>query len=332
MNNGFFGFPTSLNVKFVETVTFDSSGVYKIPKNVNVLWIYAIAGGAGGSSGARGAVSASASGGGGGGGGGHAIFPFFVDSFRGYPGTEPNFDANSAYSDDNLVITIGAGGDGGTAGGTDGSGCVTGSIGGETIISFMSPNISTQLVRLPGGALASASGGTAGGAQQIPLLAGMVLTAAGGRGGTGAVGKPGAVTITAAYGSTTVGWNGGAGGGGYNSSSALASAGGDVSLLSSTSTSFASFGPPNIARGGIVCAGGAAANNGANAPFTNISGRLTPGYGGAGGGGSSIGAAGRGGNGYRGGGGGGGGGSVAGSAAGNGGRGGNGYVCIVALE
>lgn len=90
------------------------------------------------------------------------------------------------------------------------------------------------------------------------------------------------------------------------------------------------LGGPNTLLYITIGAGGTTAGvSGQNAPFFNICGKLSPGFGGAGGGGSELGGASSGGRGYRGG---GGGGSKSAVTSGNGATGGNGYVCIVVFE
>lgn len=332
MNNGFFGFPGSPGVKFIETVTFDTSGIYIIPRAARTLIIYAIGAGAGGTSGARGAALANASGGGGGGGGGEAFHILHVDSYKNYQDDLTSVQTSTAYAESYLMITIGAGGNGGTAGGTNGSTNVAGASGGRTIIGFGSGLSTSRLLMVRGG---NAGSTTNGGVASTPLLFGFRPAAdSGGRGGAGATSKPSAISVATPTTSAVSIWSGAAGGGGFTNASNTAAAGGDNGYLSAASNTYSSLANPFIPRGTTLLAGGTinGGSTGTDAPPYNICGKLTPGFGGAGGGGALLTGATRGGHGYRGGGGGGGGGSKAGIPAGNGGNGGNGYVCIVALE
>lgn len=334
MNNGFFGFPLSSGVKYIETKQFDSSGVYNIPSHANTLFVFAISGGGGGGGGGKN-NGANAVGGGGGGAGNYAVFNIHPKMFDYRDGNFPNAKTTSNYMNSSLLINIGAAGIGGNGATVNGAGGA-GTRGSETIVRFLTTNPITGaseqsiLLRLRGGNPAT---GATGGTMINPIFFGLVHASnVGGFGGTGTAAKPSDIAVAIPFTSTGPVWNGGGGGGGFTFSSGLSAAGANVSIISS-STTYPSVGALEYARGATVCAGGTALGGaGANAPPINICGKLSPGFGGAGGGGNiGVGNGGRGGDGYRGGGGGGGGGTASGTG-GQGGNGGNGYVCIVALE
>lgn len=327
MNNGFFSFPGIVDTRFIEAVQFDTTGIYYIPAKARTLLIYAIGGGGGGGGGFRGASLGNASGGGGGSGGSWTLYRLFLDEFINFSGN----NASSAYSFSALQIAIGAGGGGGNGSASDGGAATAGSTGGTTTVSFLSSrgNIVFVIGGLGGGAGTATA--PAGGAARIAATWGYnTVSAMGGVGGSGSTSKPSNVSVGHPQ-QTQILWNGGGGGGGFINSSGLAAAGADITLYNATA--FTNFGTPGLARSTTIATGGTTAGvAGQNAPFFNICGKLSPGFGGAGGGGSSLGGASNGGVGYRGGGGGGGGGSKSGVTSGNGGNGGNGYVCIVAFE
>lgn len=336
MNNGFFGFPLSSGVKYIETKEFDSSGVYSIPRHANTLLVFATSGGGGGAGGSKNNAADSV-GGGAGAGGNYAVFDIHPKMFDYGDGNFPNNKTTSNYMNSSLLINIGAAGTGGNGATVNGFGS-NGTRGGETLIRFLTTNPQTGalqqfiLLRLRGGQFGGA--GQAGGVPSgIPIFFGLSHTVSvGGRGGSGSAGKPTDMSVAIPFTSGATIWNGGTGGGGCTFSSGASAAGASVNIISS-STTYPSVGALEYARGAKVCAGGTALGGaGANAPPINICGKLSPGFGGAGGGGNtSIGTGGAGGKGYRGGGGGGGGGTASGTG-GRGGDGGNGYVCIVALE
>lgn len=339
MNNGFFGFPGLYGTKYIETVQFDSSGIYPIPRHATSLLIFAISGGGGGAGGSY-ITSSNAHGGGGGAGGDFLTFIIHPRMFENEFGNQPNTSSTANYMNYSLLIEIGAGGTGGSGSGVGGASGTGGSLGGETYISFLSANTTTGtaknvFVRLQGGAGGSSTSGSTASAR-IPLYSfsgARVASAVGGSSGGGSAGKPSNLSVAHPFTHPNTLWNGGAGGGGVTFSSSAIAAGGDINIIGSSVT-YSSVGPINIARGATVAAGGTNAGGqpGTSAPFQNICGKLSPGFGGAGAGGGTLTSGGRGGNGFRGGGGGGGGGSQAPNTNGAGGNGGNGYVCIVALE
>lgn len=327
MNNGFFSFPGITDTRLIEAVQFDQTGIYYVPLKARTLLIYAIAGGGGGGGGFRGASLGNASGGGGGGGGSWTIYRLFLDEFRNFSGN----NAASSYSFSALQIAIGAGGTGGNGSASDGGAASAGSAGGNTTVSFLSSR--GNIILLFGGAGGGAGTATApaGGVARIAATWGFnTASAMGGVGGSGSTSKPANVSAGHPQ-NTQVLWNGGGGGGGFVNSTGIASAGADITLYNAAS--FTTFGTPGLARSTTIATGGTNAGvAGQNAPFFNICGKLSPGFGGAGGGGSALGGASNGGIGYRGGGGGGGGGSKSAVTSGVGGSGGNGYVCIIAFE
>lgn len=331
MNQGFFGFPLSTNVRFLEKTTFDQSGIYEIPKNASTLLIYATGAGAG----AAGGTSRSTGGyqgGSGGAAGAQGFITLFVDQFKYFFDIESNINSNQNFLPYKLVITIGAGGSGGN-GGTGGGTGSNGSSGGDTVVSLYSTNAVSgnnihRLLRLNGG-----TGSTT--VPQRPIIHGIAATDVGG--GRGASGTGSNKNVVVSYAATTgASWNGGAAGG---AGSGIQDPGGTISLFNASLNTLLSLGPPNIPRKGSAptlfsCTGDALGCENQSASDFNICGSLSPGFGAAGGWGN-IGSNGlSGGRGFRGGGGGGGGGvdGTFSGTGGTGGTGGNGYVCIVALE
>lgn len=331
MNQGFFGFPLSTNVRFLEKTTFDQSGIYEIPKNASTLLIYATGAGAG----AAGGTSRSTGGyqgGSGGAAGAQGFITLFVDQFKYFFDIESNINSNQNFLPYKLVITIGAGGSGGNGGTLGGTGS-NGSSGGDTVVSLYSTNAVSgnnihRLLRLNGG-----TGSTV--IPQRPIIHGIAATDVGG--GRGASGTGSNKNVVVSYAATTgATWNGGCAGG---AGSGVGDPGGTVSLFNSALNTLLSLGPVNIPRKGatteiLSCTSAIDGCTNQSAPRFNICGSFSPGFGAAGGFGQSFGSGATGGNGFRGGGGGGGGGVTdsSGFTGGTGGRGGDGYVCIVALE
>lgn len=332
MNNGIFGFPSSIGLSnnIIDIKEFESSGTYEVPSNAKRLYIYLVGGGAGGGGGAR--QTPTAGGGSGGMGGKQISYMWAVEElgFQIQSGTRSGLGAPTS-AHQRLLITIGAGGNGGTGATTNSSNGGPGSPGGSSGITISgTPIANAGILWVEGAAINSgtpSSGGTtAGGSASSSSVASILgfysnsFLGAGAAGGTGTGG-----TITA----QNLQYNGGAGGGGYNGSTA--GTGGNITPVNSTNTSASGVLNSNYVRASALIAGGTANNPGTDALGYTILHKYSHGFGGAGGGGSTgAAAAGRGGNGYRGGGGGGGGGSLNGANGGDGGKGGDGYCLIVA--
>ena len=360
MNNGFFGFPSSLDSSVIDIKEFDISGAYTIPPNTKRLIIFAVGGGGGGAGGIR-LVGNGCSGGS---GGNSANFVL------------SEIDKKSLNGITILNIIIGAGGSGGAGSASNGAAASNGGGGGATTIGISgkkNPFISAagSQYGLAGstvfGQTSQAGSGISAG---ISLMFGSVVFGEFGIGppnvptfytgintahpilttaNDGIGGKSGRGTTDSVGGTVHVFSPlscGGAGGGGvsYTTTPGTAFAGGGIKFMNASgadfSTSATTYKPifssclsGDYSPGDVVYSGGAI--NTATAPI-NSNQMICPdcmfsaGFGGAGGGGGASTSANNGANGYRGGGGGGGGGSKN-VAAGNGGAGGNGYVKIVAI-
>ena len=80
MNQGIFGFPTTLSGSVISVSEFDASGTYTIPEEITSLEILLVGGGGGGGGGARSTGTNTISGGGGGGSGGGIVHQIFYKS------------------------------------------------------------------------------------------------------------------------------------------------------------------------------------------------------------------------------------------------------------
>lgn len=350
MNNGFYGFPSPTDSNIINAREFDTSGTYSIPQNAKRLFIFAVGGGGGGAGGTRRDAASGSPGGNGGAAGTYVLTELPVSAFKGIS---------------TLQIVIGAGGNGGIAGTTNGASPAAATSGGATQIWI--PGQASYFISAGGNLFGNGGVGTgvssnpnSGSSTGVSLLFGQPvkpmdvsltgnptlidvtsLNKVGGGVGAGARGGStgGNIFVFSPY------ECGGAGGGSLNSAT-VANGGGSVAIYqpnsvntvhggAAFSTSFMLFG--NYAPGTTIYQG-VCGNGQADAPnsYQMIAPNLmfSSGFGGAGGGAGATGAGRRatnGGNGYRGGGGGGGGGSCPGVTAGNGGAGGNGYVKIVAI-
>jgi hypothetical protein len=361
MNNGFFGFPSSLDSSVIDIKEFDISGVYVVPQNTKTLIIFAVGGGGGGAGGVR-LVGNGGSGGSGGNSGNFVLSQIDKKSLNGIT---------------TLNIIIGAGGSGGAGSASNGATASNGGGGGATTIGVSgkkNPFISAagNQYGLAGSAAfgptsQAASGVSAGislmfgsvvfgeygltpGGNGAPFHAGTntthpILTrpfdGIGGRAGRGSTDSvAGTVHVFSPYSC------GGGGGGGvsYTTVPGTAQTGGGIKFMNASSADFDAHATiyksifsyclsGDYSPGDVVYSGGAI--NTATATI-NSNQMICPdcmfsaGFGGAGGGGGASTSANNGANGYRGGGGGGGGGSKN-VAAGTGGTGGNGYVKIIAI-
>lgn len=328
MNNGFFGFSTPYSgSSVIEVKEFDSSGTYIIPNGAKRLWIMLIGGGGGGGSGARLTSGTNTFGGGGGAGGTINTGYYFVNAIG--ASLESNSAANAGFTPGSwarsLVITIGAGGDAGTAITADNTNGNPGGAGNPSTVT-LSGTPGFMMYSSGGNA---GSGGTntsgAGGVGQQMLINGIPVATTYLTTGAAAQALTNGISITVAQYTNT----GGAGGGGISTSNG-SFAGGSINQTSATTLS--AINNPFIVRGGTIKSGGLAASS-TSQPFQplTIAGPYTPGLGGVGGGANALSAANNGEDGYRGGGGGGGGSSRNTFNSGAGGRGGNGYCVIVAL-
>lgn len=360
MNNGFFGFPSSLDSSVIDIKEFDISGAYTVPPNTKRLIIFAVGGGGGGAGGVR-LVGNGCSGGS---GGNSANFVL------------SEIDKKSLNGITTLNIIIGAGGSGGAGSASNGAAASNGVGGGATTIGISgkkNPFISAagSQYGLAGstvfGPNSQAASGVSAGislmfgsvvfgeyglspAQNPPFLNTISSThpnlakpvdGIGGRAGRGTTDQAGGtVHVFSPYSC------GGGGGGGvsYTTVPGTAQTGGGIKFMNASSADFdgnATLYKPifsyclsgDYSPGDVIYSGGAI--NTATATI-NSNQMICPdcmfsaGFGGAGGGGGASTSANNGANGYRGGGGGGGGGSKN-VASGTGGAGGNGYVKIVAI-
>jgi hypothetical protein len=184
MNNGFFGFPEVAYSKFIEVKTFDQTGIYNIPRNANVLLIYATSAGGGGGGGRSSTSDTNAGGGGGGGGGASTFFRYFVNEW-----VVGNGDPFKPYSNpQSLLITIGAGGSGGAGSTTAGATAQPGIDGGNTTLSIV--GAAGHLVYLTGGlnGFAGTNSAGSGGGIQSGIHWGFYDYISGGRGNSGGTG------------------------------------------------------------------------------------------------------------------------------------------------
>jgi len=347
MNQGIFGFPTSVVGSIISITEFDASGTYTIPDEATSLEILLVGGGGGGGGGARSATTDTTSGGGGGGSGGGVVHHvFFKNDYRYIK---------------NLIITIGAGGAGGPSrtqvqNAATGQGGGVGQPGG-----FSRLNNAISSTEPINDFVMTASGGGGGGAGAAPIAGG--AAAGGGVRNFLIASQPSALQPGAvgSY-STEVGANGngpsinylnfrynqGAGGGSATATT-TAFRGGSININPvTTEVSVININYDGLTFGGITAGYGGEINLG------NINGKGSDGeslyklgagfqyfsgFGGAGGGAANTVGGGNGGDGYRGGGGGGGGGVRSATAlalnqvpSGAGGRGGNGYCRIIARK
>ena len=358
MNNGFFGFPSSLDSSVIDIKEFDISGAYTIPPNTKRLIIFAVGGGGGGAGGVR-LVGNGCSGGTGGNSGNFVLSEIDKKSLNGIT---------------TLNIIIGAGGSGGAGSASNGATAGNGVGGGATTVGV--PGKKNPFISAAGSQFGTAGTGQPSGSQAgsgvsagISLMFGSVASsefgilpygspfhqgvntshpvlnslndAVGGKSGRGTTDLVGGTVHVFSPFSC-----GGAGGGGvsFTTTPGTGFAGGGIKFMNASSADFSAdskvYKPVfssclsgDYSPGDVVYSGGAI--NTATAPI-NSNQMICPdcmfsaGFGGAGGGGGASTSANNGANGYRGGGGGGGGGSKN-VASGNGGAGGNGYVKIVAI-
>ena len=341
MNQGIFGFPTTLSGSVISVSEFDASGTYTIPEEITSLEILLVGGGGGGGGGARSTGTNTISGGGGGGSGGGIVHQIFYKS--------------ELQNIRNLIITIGLGGVGGPSR-TQAQTLNTGQAGGVGQPggnSYVTTSENPLFVM-------GVQGGGGGGAGTTPTAAG---AAAGGSARNFYIASTPTAMAPGALGSATVDTNAsgpdvqyvnfrfniGAGGGSATTTT-NAFRGGAVRIAPSTynDPQVVNMKYAGITLEGITAAYGGSINSGNTAGkgedgqslYRLSSGsQYFSGFGGAGGGAANTVGGGNGGRGYRGGGGGGGGGvrsSVALSAnqvpSGAGGDGGNGYCRIIARK
>jgi hypothetical protein len=352
MNQGIFGFPTSVAGSIISITEFDASGTYTIPDEATSLEILLVGAGGGGGAGGRSVGTSTISGGGGGGGGGGFVHQLFYKNY--YKGIK------------NLNVTIGSGGGGGSSNfaavnlnvGNQGN---AGQAGGFSRVQNANSNTTTTINDF----VLTAPGGNAGNGGTTPVANGPTTGA--GSGGSGRnffiAALPTAMQSGAAGSvSTETGTNGphvnyvnfrsnqGAGGGSATTTT-TSFPGGSIEILAPLAeVSVISINYAGLTYGGLTAGYGGPINSG------NVNGKGTDGvelfklgigagsqyfsgFGGAGGGAANTVGAGNGGNGYRGGGGGGGGGVRSATAlaltqvpSGAGGRGGNGYCRIIARK
>ena len=341
MNQGIFGFPTTLSGSVISVSEFDASGTYTIPEDITSLEILLVGGGGGGGGGARSTGTNTTSGGGGGGSGGGIVHQIF------YKKELQNIR--------NLIITIGLGGGGGPSR-TQEQTLNTGQAGGAAQPggnSYVRTNENPLFIM-------GVQGGGGGGAGTTPTAVG---AAAGGPGRNFYIASTPTTMAPGAVSSATVDTNAsgpdvqyvnfryniGAGGGSATTTT-NALRGGAVRIPSSTYNDplVVNMSYAGITLEGITAAYGGNINSGnaggkgedGQALYRLSSGsQYFSGFGGAGGGGANTVGGGNGGRGYRGGGGGGGGGVRSSTGlninqvpSGAGGDGGNGYCRIIARK
>ena len=310
MNQGIFGFPTALSngsTNILNTTEIDVSGTYLIKPGTKRLVIFSVGGGGGGGAGGKRASGTQHSGGGSGSGGGQIYQDFNVEDLGGVNTT--------------LSIVIGAGGVAGATAGDTAAGGAGGTGGTTTIAPTGKPAILISCLGGGGGAGGSTLN-TLGGTVRTGFFYGVQINHIIGGGSSRTTGVPTAVSVT------NINNHGGAGGAGL-AVTPVAIAGGVIQVIQTTTTSVVS---PEVARSdavGVIYSGGTSTVAPVKS-YLQISGKLSPGFGGAGGGSGTTGAT-KGGDGYRGSGGGGGGSTLNTFTAGTGGTGGNGYVCITAI-
>jgi len=316
MNQGIFGFPTSLNGSVFSIKEIDVSGTYRIAPGTKRLVIFAVGGGGGGGGGMQQASGTVGYGGGGAAGGGIVLCSYNVEDLGG---------ANTT-----LSIVIGAGGLGGSGGATAGAFGNAGSTAGFTTLTITGkPGI---LIACAGGSSGFGGGSSSGtGATALNASINGIINQTFG-GGSSSVSVNGSYLNAHNIAISTPYSHGGAAGSGIGTTPGLGYGGGIY--RSSTAASIGNFnyktGLGNQTTTDWITAGGSGTTPGQSSS-TQIMGKLSPGFGGGGGGVAASSNGGAGGNGYRGSGGGGGGPASNGFTPGSGGTGGNGYVCIVAL-
>lgn len=280
---------------------FTTSGMWHKPRGISMVYIHIVGGGSGGAGGLSGALGTARNGGGG-----------------GASGNTSRLVIPAVFLSDSLSITVGRGGDGGTAGGG------AGQAGGASVIDSTRGGqiAASRLLLASGGATMTGGSDRTGAVGQsansvfntTPAALGVTIfigNQGGASGGinTGAVGTDLTfqVTPTPGTGQYTVLNSGGAGG-------------------ASTNTSNTNFSGGSVIGNTIVPTinGGTGGGGNGEAGFYSYQPLITTG--GAGGGSNGTGTGGRGGNAGPGSGGGGGGAGVTGGA---GGRGGDGYCVIV---
>jgi len=339
MNQGIYGFPSTLSTSSIISITeFDASGTYSIPTEATELEILLVGGGGGGGGGARAAGAPGTFNRGGGAGGAGGGFVHTVIQTKDLQGRNT------------LIITIGQGGAGGA-----GRAAALGLNASEVGTVATAGGSSTITMQNFSGFVIYAVGGGGGGAGTVPSNPG--AAAAGANRNSLATGSVFAMDVAAVGSSSTeppsltytsFRSNGGAGGGSATSTT-TGFPGGSIRIdrngVLNPLVLNLQFGGPTFdgltaAYGGIVSGGTLGAGKGTDGIQlykTSAGTYLFGGVGGAGGGAANTDGAGNGGNGYRGGGGGGGGGVHAATAlsanqvpSGSGGNGGNGYCRIIA--
>jgi hypothetical protein len=280
-----------------KTAVFYQSGSWIKPQGITMISITAIGAGGGGGGGATNTSANARSGGGGGG-----------------SGSITRLTIPEMFITDSLIINIGTGGNGGTAG------LGNGTNGGNTIVDMPVPgngDIYTRVITAPAGSGAlGATGGLAASAADVTLALYSTLgiwMAIGGQGGGNGLTTAG-TSVT--YGATIgLPITSGAGGGGMAAASTTDSSGGTI-----TGSGFVTTNPGGV--GNTVTSGGTKGVYSLT-PFYSLGGS------GGGGGGNSPVSGGAGGDGNIGSGGGGGGGGTSPTGVGGvGGKGGDGLVII----
>ena len=304
MNQGIFGFPSSLGGNILSTKEIDVSGTYLIAPGTKRLIIFAVGGGGGGGAGGKRASGTAHSGGAGGAGGSLVYRDFNVEDLGGVNTT--------------LSITIGAGGLAGAIAGDTTAGGAGGLGGTTTITPTGKPGV---LIHCVGG------GGGPGGTNATVAAAtvtngyfyGVFQNASAGGGSNGTTGVGVNVGILGEI------YHSGAGGSGL-ATTPVALTGGGVFY----STSGGTVCSPDTTRGQFIYTRGTNTITTVNPRVHILGNKMSPGLGGNGGGSGTTGGT-PGADGYRGSGAGGGGSTLNTFTAGAGGVGGNGYVCIIAV-
>ena len=305
MNQGIFGFPTTLSGAVLRTTEIDASGSYRIPPGTTRLVIFAVGAGGGGGAGGKRLSGTAQSGGAAGSGGAQIYQDFNVEDLGGVNTT--------------LSIVIGAGGAAGVVAGDTAAGGAGGTGGTTTITPTGKPGVLISCLGGGGGA-GGTNTTTTGGTVRTGFSYGATLTHVIGSGCAATTGAPTDMAII------SINYHGGAAGAGL-AATPVAITGGATYFPAATSTSVVGY--ADTVRGSV---GPYSRGTSTVAPvdsYLHILGKMSPGIGGNGGGSGTTGAT-KGGNGYRGSGGGGGGSTLNTFTSGGGGVGGNGYVCIVA--
>lgn len=306
MNQGIFGFPSTLGGAVSEITQIDASGTYRIAPGTKILKIFAVGAGGGGGAGGKRASATAQSGGAAGSGGGQVYQDFNVEDLGG---------ANTT-----LSISIGAGGLAGATAGDTAAGGAGGTGGTTTITPTGKPGVLISCLGGGGGAGGTTTN-TTGGTVRTGFSYGATLTHIIGSGCTASTGAPTDQPII------SINYHGGAAGAGL-AATPVAQTGGAIYFPSITSSSVVGYGDQT--RGNVAPYDRGTSTVAPVDSYLHILGKMSPGIGGNGGGSGTTGAT-KGGNGFRGSGGGGGGSTLNTYTSGAGGTGGNGYVCIIAL-